>query len=224
VAQLPRIHVPLRKPEDVIPHLGKGDQHWRDGYSAKSVCTSWFSANDVPHAVRHVLDQADEYRGAELIDAWLERCTHLPWGRGNPSQTDLLAILRLKDGLGVLGVEAKVKESFGPLVGDWLQDGRPNKAERLGGLCELLQVRREGVTNLRYQLLHRTAAAVLEARRYAAQHAAMVVQSFCPNRTGLADFEAFAEAVGFGAVQADRISRVKQLGTVSVRVGWAADA
>lgn len=220
---LSRIHVPLLKPEDVIPHLGKGELHWRDGYSAKAVCTSWFSANDIPTAVRNVLDQAEEFRGAQLLDAWLERCTHLPWGKGNPSQTDLLAVLRARDGLAVLGIEAKVKESFGPVVRDWLAEGGANKAERLRGLCDLLGIEPDAAMMLRYQLLHRTAAAFLEAKRYDARHAAMVVQSFCPDRTGLGDFRAFAEVAGFGSVEADGISQAKELASVSVRIGWAAD-
>lgn len=48
MASLTRIHLPLLRPEDVIPHLGKGELHWRDGYSAKAVCESRFNANDIP--------------------------------------------------------------------------------------------------------------------------------------------------------------------------------
>lgn len=223
MSKLPRIHVPLLKPEDVIPHLGKGERHWQQGYSAKAVCESWFGANDVPTSVRAVFDQAEEYRGAELIDAWLERCTHLPWGRGNPSQTDLLAVLDLGDELAVVGVEAKVRESFGPFVRDWLAEGGENREARLEGLCGILKFDPAATHDLRYQLLHRTAAAVLEAGRYHARHAAMIVQSFCAERTGLGDFQAFAAAGGFGRVDADSISQQKQLDGVSLRIGWAAD-
>lgn len=223
MASLNRIHVPLLRPEDVIPHLGKGELHWRDGYSAKAVCESWFDANDIPLSVRQVLDSADEYQGSELIDAWLERCTHLPWGRGNPTQTDLLAVLAVGKKLAVLAIEAKVRESFGPYVRDWLAEGGNNRAERLHGLCDLLNLSTEPASALRYQLLHRTAAAVLEARRYRAGHAAMVVQSFCPDCTGLSDFQIFAQAMGYGHVDVDSISPPKRLGSVELRIGWSAD-
>jgi hypothetical protein len=213
----------MLRPEDVIPHLGKGELHWRDGYSAKAVCESWFNANDIPLSVRRVLDGADEYRGAELVDAWLERCTHLPWGRGNPTQTDLLAVLAVGDELAVLAIEAKVRESFGPYVKDWLAEGGDNREERLRGLCDLLDLNTETASGLRYQLLHRTAAAVLEAKRYRARHAAMVVQSFCPDRTWLSDFQSFAQTMGYGQVEADSISSPKKLGSVHLRIGWAAD-
>lgn len=224
VPKISRVHVPLLQPEDVIPHLGKGELHWRDGYSAKAVCERWFPANEIPPSVRSVLDQAEEYRDAELIDAWLERSTHLPWGRGNPSQTDLLAVLGLGDELAVLGVEAKVKESFGPYVRDWLAEGGDNRAERLRGLCGLLELDASAVLDLRYQLLHRTAAAVLEAKRYRARHAAMIVQSFCADRTGLGDFREFAKAAGLGSVDADAISTPKRADGISLRIGWAADS
>jgi hypothetical protein len=213
----------MLRPEDVIPHLRKGDLHWRDGYSAKAVCASWFNANDIPPSVRRVLETANEYQGAELVDAWLERCTHLPWGRGNPTQTDLLAVLAVGDELAVFAVEAKVKESFGPHVQDWLAEGGNNRAERLHGLCNLLDLSVETLSGLRYQLLHRTAAAVLEAKRYRASHAAMIVQSFCPDSTGLPDFQSFAQAMAYGHVDADSISSPKVLGSIALRIGWSAD-
>ena len=92
MTKLPRIAVPLLKPEDVIPHLGK-PTHWKQGRSAKAVADSWFGANGIPSRVQAVLDQAPDLRGAELVDAWLERCTDLGDMRGSASQTDLLAVL-----------------------------------------------------------------------------------------------------------------------------------
>ena len=221
--RLSRIHLPMLRPEDVIPHLGKGELHWRDGYSAKAVCESWFNANDIPSSVRRVLEGADQYKGAQLVDAWLERCTHLPWGRGNPTQTDLLAVLAIGDELALLAIEAKVRESFGPYVRDWLAEGGDNRVERLRGLCDFLNLSTESASALRYQLLHRTAAAVLEAKRYRARHAAMVVQSSCPDNTGLSDFQSFAQAMGYGHFDLDSISSPKTLGSVNLRIGWSAD-
>jgi hypothetical protein len=173
--------------------------------------------------VQRVLDGADEYRSAELVDAWLERCTHLPWGRGNPTQTDLLAVLAVGDELAVLAIEAKVRESFGPYVKDWLVEGGDNREERLRGLCDLLGLNTGTASGLRYQLLHRTAAAVLEAQRYRTGHAVMIVQSFCPDRTGLSDFQSFAQAMGYGQIDPDSISSPKALGSVELRIGWSAD-
>ena len=64
-----RLHVPLTRPEDVIPHLAKQEAHWRPGYSAQELAVRWASAGtDFPKSVREVLNTAPEYFGAELID------------------------------------------------------------------------------------------------------------------------------------------------------------
>lgn len=222
MAPLPRIHVPLLKPEDVIPHLGS-PVHWKQGRSAKSVADSWFSANDIPASVRAVLDQAEEFRGAKLVDAWLERCVDLGDG-GRATQTDLMAVLDIGDRLAVLAVEAKVDESFGPTVEKWLADAGEEKHARLAMLCALFGLSPDAVGALRYQFLHRTASAILEARRYRSRDAVMLVQSFCPSRSGLADYERFFAAVGMEGIGAGRISEAKDAGGVALRVGWVADA
>lgn len=221
-AKLPRIAVPLLKPQDVIPHLGR-PTHWKQGRSAKAVADSWFAANDLPPRVRAVLEQAPEFRGAELIDAWLERSTDLGDGRGTPSQTDLLAVLGVGDELAVMGVEAKVTESLGPLVTDWLGKGGVGKEDRLQRLCDLLGFDRREVGDLRYQLFHRTAAAILEARRYRAGKAIMLVHSFCGEATGLADYAAFSERMGTNGAGRDRMAGPVRVGELQLWTGWVGD-
>jgi hypothetical protein len=218
----PRIAVPLLASEDVIPHLGK-PTHWKQGRSAKAVADSWFRANDIPQRVRAVLDQAPEFRGAELVDAWLERCTDLGDRRGTASQSDLLAILGIRDELAIMGVEAKVTESFGPLVRDWIGDGNEGKEDRLQRLCALLGFDRTSVGDLRYQLFHRTAAATLEARRYRAKKAVLMVHSFCENATGLSDFLFFFERMGVRGAGRDSLSEPVKIAGVCLWVGWASD-
>lgn len=220
--QLPRIAVPLLKPEDVIPHLGK-PTHWKQGRSAKAVADSWFSANGIPPAVGAVLDQSPELAGAELVDAWLERCTDLGDKRGSASQTDLLAVLGVGEELAVMAVEAKVTESFGPLVSEWLGEGGAGKPDRLQRLCKLLGLDPEAVGDLRYQLFHRTAAAILEARRYRAGKAVLMVHSFCDQATGLPDFLAFFERMGMRGAGRDRLSAPAGVGGLTLWVGWAGD-
>lgn len=219
---LPRIAVPLLKPEDVIPHLGK-PTHWKQGRSAKAVADSWFAANDLPPRVRTVLEQAQEFKGAELVDAWLERCTNLGDRRGSASQTDLLAVLGVGEELAVMGVEAKVTESFGPLVSEWIGDGSEGKEDRLQQLCNLLGFDRATVGDLRYQLFHRTAAAILEARRYRAAKAVMMVHSFCENATGLTDFVAFFDRMGMEGAGRDLLSKPAHVGGITLWNGWTSD-
>ena len=221
MSKLPRIHVPLLTPEDVIPHLGK-PTHWKEGRSAKAVAESWFRANDVPASVRAALDQAEEYRGAELIDAWLERCVDLGDGQ-RPTQTDLMAVLGVGDELAVLAVEAKVDESFGPTVDEWLVGATEAKHRRLAYLAGLFGLDPAGCGPLRYQFLHRTASAVLEARRYRAKRAVMLVQSFCRDGSGFEDYAAFFAAVGLPGLKVGVISERFEAGALELRVGWVAD-
>lgn len=219
---LPRIAVPLLKPEDVIPHLGK-PTHWKQGRSAKAVADSWFQANDLPLRVRAVLEQAPEFKDAELVDAWLERCTDLGDRRGSASQTDLLAVLGIGDELAVMGVEAKVTESFGPLVSEWIGEGAEGKEDRLQRLCALLGFDRSSVGDLRYQLFHRTAAAILEARRYRTKIAVLMVHSFCEDARGLPDFMAFFERMGVRGVGRDALCDPVSVAGTKLWVGWAGD-
>ncbi|MDP8994115.1 MAG: hypothetical protein M3N07_03890 [Pseudomonadota bacterium] len=219
--KLPRIHVPLLRPEDVIPHLGK-PKHWKEGRSAKAVAESWFHANDIPASVRAVLDQAEEYRGAELIDAWLERCVDLGDGQ-RPTQTDLMAVLGIEDELAVLAIEAKVDESFGPTVDEWLSGAGEAKHRRLAYLAGMFGLDPAACGPLRYQFLHRTASALLEARRYRARRAVMLVQSFCPKASGFGDYAAFFAAVGQPGLEAGMLSEPLESGGVELRVAWAAD-
>jgi hypothetical protein len=212
----------LLRPEDVIPHLGK-PIHWKQGRSAKSLADSWFFSGGIPVAIADLLSQSGRLAGAELLEAWLERETDLQDGRATPSQTDLLALLAIGDRLAVLGIEAKVDESFGPLVSERLASESYGKAERLRRLCELYQLDPEQVGHLRYQLFHRTAAVILEARRFRCDMAILIVQSFCPRSTGLDDATQFFDVIGLSGLAAGKLIGPCRFGEIELWVGWASD-
>jgi hypothetical protein len=212
--------VPLSKPEDVIPYLGK-KTHWKEGRSAFEAAHSWFEAQDIPKSIRSVLDADPTLQNAMLEKAFFEKQTELDRYRG-PSQTDILAIVRVPSGVAVLGIEAKVDESFGVLVKDWADDSE-SKKQRLAGLVKRLGLDGNAVGQLRYQLLHRTVATLIEAERHGAREAAMVVQSFCPGHAGFSDFQLFATAVGAPVAQCGGISTPIIRGDVRLRLGWAVD-
>jgi hypothetical protein len=188
-----RLSLTLLEPEDVIRHLGKGKMHWKAGRSAHALATRWHEARDIPAIVRATLDRSAKFTDAKFVDGFLERSVALPDG-GRATQTDLMAILHLRDGLAVAAVEGKVDETFGPLVGEWLTEN-PARAGRLTMLCAMFGLR--GCDdNLRYQLFHRSASALLEADRYRADTALLLVHSFSPENAGFADFAAFLRAMG----------------------------
>jgi len=212
---------PIRRPEGVIPALAEGERHWRKGYSAYELAHAWVGAGDIPAPVRSVLDRAPELAGARLVEAFFEMETPLR-SRGRPSQTDLLALLDVADGYAVVGIEGKVEEPFGPLVADW-RDGGEGKERRLAVLCATLGLVPDDIGELRYQLLHRTAAAVYEAQRYGTRLAAMLVQSFSTQHSWLDEFREFAARISAPVAGAGTISDPVELEGVSIRLGWVAD-
>jgi hypothetical protein len=185
--------VALARPEEVRPYLADPDRQWRAGYSAAELARAWIGADGIPDRAARLLAALPDLAEARLEAGLFEHQTPLP-SRGGPSQTDLLALLQGRSGRWVVAVEGKRDEPFGPRVRDW-NDG-PGKAARLAQLCALLALRPDAVGGLRYQLVHRTAAALLEAERRAADHAVLLVHSFSPDRTSFDDFAAFAGALG----------------------------
>ena len=213
---------PITRPEDIIPYLAKQERHWKKGYSAYELAYSWVGAKGIPDPVVAVLHQAEEFRGMELIEGFFEKETDLR-SRGRPSQTDLLALIGDGEGFAVLGVEGKVNEPFGPLVSEWLVDASANKRARLSVLQGTLGLAGHNISNLRYQLLHRTAAAIYEAQRYKVRRAVMLVHSFSEDHSWFDDFRAFADAIGTPVSGTNELSAEVEVEGVSLRLGWVAD-
>ena len=70
-----------------------------------------------------------------------------------------------------------------------------------------------------YQLLHRCAAAVIEARRFGFRHAAFVVQAFNTPAHRFAEFAGFCNVLGVTANP--NAPSLTQAGDTQLLVGWA---
>jgi hypothetical protein len=207
---------PLTTPHDARAYLADPIRHWRPDHSALELATVWIEAGKIPPSVRDVLDTSNVFSGCDLIEGFFEREVELGT-KGRPSQTDLLALVQLRDGYGVIAVEGKAREPFGPLVSEW-NDG-PGKQARLNSLCEQLGLDPATVGGLRYQLLHRTVSALREARRYAAREALMLVHSFDLRDSSLDAYQAFAEALGLMNAHADTVTTGTVVGDTSPGLG-----
>jgi len=207
-------------PEAVRPFLADPVKHWKKGYSAFELATSWVTASGFPMSVRNVMEACAPYAGAQLIEGFFEREVDLRTP-GRPSQTDLLVLARLRSGHAVIAVEGKVAEPFGPLVSEWR--GGDGKERRLQSLSQSLGLRAEATNGLRYQLLHRTASALYEAERYGFGQALMLVHSFSLTDESLGDFRNFADAFGVSGAGRNTISSARLLNGIELRLGWVAD-
>lgn len=218
---LQRLHVPLLKAEDIIPHLAKREQHWKDGYSAKMLADTWYRANGIPVSVQKVFKSCAELGSVDLIDGVFEKEVDLRTP-GRNSQTDLMAVVTFGDQLGVIAVEGKVDESFGQLISEW-NDESPGKQRRLKSLCSTLSLDADRIGGVRYQLLHRSASAVYEAQRYKSRHAMMLVHSFSPVKSSFDDFHLFSQLIGIPVSRPNTISSTKVLDGINLRLGWVSE-
>ena len=81
---------------------------------------------------------------------------------------------------------------------------------------------------LRYQLFHRSASALLEAQRYDASTALLLVHSFSSAKAGFADYAAFLRALGIAeevvpnTIYGPLLFPVGK-GAIAFFAGWAAD-
>lgn len=219
----PRIYVPTTGPESWKSLLAEPEKHWRKGYSARTLAESWEAAAGFPAAFGRAFAASGEqpFGDLELLLALPEHKTNLPGGL-RPSQSDIFVLARGREGLIAMTIEGKVAEPFGPLVQDWLGQEGAGKPVRLDFLCSVLDIDVGRARPLRYQLLHRTASALLEAERFDALVAVMIVHSFSPTSEWLDDYAVFAKALGVEA----RPGVVQKVGLRHGRdlyLGWVSD-
>jgi hypothetical protein len=217
---VPTIYLPSSSAEQWSPLLAEPEKHWRTGYSAKAVAHCWQDANGFPLEVAKVLRSAPQFEEIELLIAIPEHQVALPGG-SRPSQNDVWALARNTNHLVSIAVEGKVNEPFGPTLEEWLREGSTGKQTRLSFLLDLLGLTAPLPGSIRYQLLHRAASAVIEAKRFCAPQAVMLVHSFSPTSEWFSDYAAF---VGLFDVEAgkDQLRAVGQRGGVQLHLAWVA--
>ena len=92
--------------------------------------------------------------------------------------------------------------------------------ERLSAVCNALEVRPERTQELRYKLMHRTAAVILKADKRLSKFAGLIVQSFYPEQKGLEDFKAFCMLLGAKDVEPDKSFWVKRPSWFKILLAW----
>lgn len=224
-----KIFVPSTGRDDWRRLLGDPDRHWRETKSAFECAAAWEGAQQgrrgLPALVARALDSHPSTANAEVLVAIPELQVDLPGG-GHPSQNDVWALLRVAAGTISLAVEAKSGEPLDRLVGEWLADAPPasGKPLRLQFIRDSLGLQSVDVSELRYQLLHRAASALVQADRFGARTAVLLIHSFGNHADDKSreDYQRFAEAMACAPVF-NSVVKVGRQTTVPLLIGWLAD-
>ncbi len=193
------ILLPATSAEEWRQYLADPIKQWETGFSAKTLAYCWQEAGGFPQSVTAVFRSTGK-PFAELDPLLIlpEHKVSLPGGRA-PSQNDIWVLARMQKELMSIAIEGKVDEPFADTVNDWLREGSAGKEERFAFLTKTLGITIPRTSPLRYQLLHRTASAILEAERFRADHAMLLIHSFSPRHAWFEDFAAFLDLWGIQA-------------------------
>lgn len=213
-----KVYIPSKGAEDWKPFLAEPEKQWRRGYSARTLAHCWHDSDGIPNHVEKVLCQATELTGLEALIVIPEHQVPLPGG-ARPSQNDIWVLGRTENDLVSIAVEGKVSEPFGPTIGEWGRNSSDGKNKRYNFLCSMLGLHSELPEDIRYQLLHRTASAIIEAKRFHANHAVMLVHSFGSNDEWFEDYKCFMSLFGASAAL-NRIVSVGKRSGVWLHFAW----
>ncbi len=221
-ATIPKVYIPTTGPDDWQRFLADPAKQWRTGFSAKTLAYCWECANGgLPNEIASML--RPHGGEVELLLAIPEYRVALPGASRGESQSDIFALARAGHRTFAITVEGKVNEPFSETVGDWLQTASDGKRERLAFICDLLGLTLPLPDHIHYQLLHRTASAVIEVRRFKTDAAAMIVHSFSRERMGFGDFAQFASLFDTAkeVTVVDRLAAVRANARPPLYLGWA---
>jgi hypothetical protein len=162
-----------------------GARHWKDGRSAKELARSWFRTEfaSPPEELRLLLEGAF-LTEMEFDEARPECILELDDFRGEHRNCDLVVLCTAGTQRIVINIEAKADEPFGDSTVGAYYDQKLNSASNVPKRIESLSAALFGkkpdalIRNLRYQLVHSTAATLIEAADSKADVAVFLVQEF----------------------------------------------
>jgi uncharacterized protein DUF6946 len=196
--------------------------HWKRGNSAWELAVSWESQREsrsgLPQEIFDVLTAHETFSNPVLLVGVVEHRVKLDTAK-TPSQNDLWCVLATDAGHVSVAIEGKAGEDFDKRLGDWLKSESDGKERRLAFLCDVLGVETKPDLGLRYQLFHRAASAVLEAKRWRFPKALMLVQSFRESKTAWNDYSDFAKFLGLNVAR-DSVSGPVSASGVDLYLAW----
>lgn len=212
-----KVLLPASGPEDWRNFLAKAE-HWSTGHSAKALAYCWHEAGGFPKEVEAAFHGHPDFELLEPLLLLPEHKVPLPGGV-TASQNDIWVLARTGEELVSIAVEGKVGEDFGPTIGEWKKNASVGKQERMAYLLDVLNLSSSFPDDIRYQLVHRTASALIEARRFHAKSAVMLVHSFSPSDDHFGDYSRFLAFLGLSA-EINTIGKAAPTPGVNLYLGW----
>ena len=210
--------------------LAKPDSQWKRGFSAFETAVAWEGASShpvgMPEAIAKLFRES-AFGEATLLLAIAEHKVPLIGGNAD-SQCDVWGLLNTTSGGLSLSIEAKANESFGEAnepLDKWLLAGksersRRNRRDRWEHIrAHLPSVPDDAYLPVPYQLLHRCAAAVIEAQRFGLPNAAFIVQSFKGPDCSFQAFSLFCHALKLKVERGQM--QITTVGETRLGIGWA---
>lgn len=220
------IYVPASSPDDWQRFLKNPVKHWRMGYSARTLANSWHDANPWPIEIQQLFAAApiSALQAVRPLLIIPERITPIA-GAGEPPHSDVFVLAKATDGeLVSITIEGKVDEQFGngnQSVSAWKnQVNIGNRRNRLEQLLDKAQLTEQQADPIAYQLIQRTASAVIEAEIFNARYAVMLVHSFSQTHANFPAFEAIAAAYGI-SIQLGQLAEAARYRKIRLLIGWA---
>ena len=213
------ILLPTQSAEDWKQFLAEPDKQWKTGFSAKALAYCWQEANGFPESVKSVFSSTGVFFSSlEPLIIIPEHKVALPDGK-RPSQNDIWILAKSYEELVSITVEGKVSEPFGKTITEWLKDNSKGKRERLDYLIKELNLKDGIPGSIRYQLVHRTVSAIIEAKRFNTSHAMMIVHSFSQSHKWFDDYKDFLSLFNLDA-SLNRVSSVSNIDDVCLHFAW----
>ena len=178
----------------------------------------WRNASGFPVEIASLFATTEATRRATVLVVVPNHQVPLAGG-AHASGLDLWVLARTAGGLLSVTIDAIGAEAFDADARD-----RPATTthERLWrGLRHLLEIDESANLPVSCQLVHRTTAALVEAKRFFARSAAVIVHSFSQGVEGFGDFQRFVQLMGGARVEPGRLVEVRPREGIELFFGWA---
>jgi hypothetical protein len=186
--------------------------------SAAALMAKWRDADGFPAEVSRLMRSHDTTASATMLLAIPEHRVRLAAG-ARAAQTDLWVLAWTPRGLLSIVVDAGRGDAEDMAAGEG--QTAASHARTTLALRSLLEIDRESDLAIGHRFFHRTACALLEARRFFATSAAVVVHSLGATRQTFLEFQAFVALMGGLLVRPGELAPVPPREGIALYFGWA---